>query len=111
MRIKWDQEEAVFLIDFYFKNGSSLKVSNEDISKLSSLLRSRAQKLNIPIDSKFRNESGIKMQLACIHSAVTHGQHGMPNASKLFYDTVALYQNNRPLFDQILSDFFDKYCN
>lgn len=111
MRIPWSLEEAVLLMDFYFKNGATFSIPNAEAERISNLLRIRAKKLNLSIDSTFRNVTGIKMQLGCIHSVVTNGKHGMPNASKLFYDTYDLYQKNNVQFNRILQQFYDKYID
>ena len=111
MRIPWDLEEAVLLINYYFEHGEIFYISNDEAREISKLLRCRAERLSIPVDEKFRNITGIKMQLACVHSVVTDGQHGMANAGKIFYDAYALYKENRCLFDKILKEFYEKYAN
>lgn len=101
--------KAVALFDIYFKNGGNLNVSEDILVNLRDIYIKRAQKNGIIIDEKFRNLSGLKIQLGCIHYVVTAGREGMSNASKLFYDTYELYKNDVEKFQQILKEFYIKY--
>ena len=109
MRIPWEQEEAVVLIDAYLNNGSSLKIPASEIQHISDLLRERGRILGIPVDDKFRNSTGINMQIACIHYIATNGQSGMANASKLFYDTYELARKDPEAFQKILLSFHQRF--
>lgn len=109
IKVHWELEEAVALFDIYLKNGESLNVSEDILVNLRDMYIKRARNNGIIIDEKFRNLSGLKMQLACIHYVVTSGKEGMSNASKLFYDTYELYKNDAEKFQQILKDFYKKY--
>lgn len=109
IKVKWELEEAVVLFDAYFKNGGNLNLSEDTFGSLTDMYIKRAQDNGIIIDEKFRNLSGLKIQLACIHYVVTSGKEGMSNASKLFYDTYELYKNDAEKFQQILKEFYRKY--
>lgn len=106
-RVTWAEEEAVALFDLYFREGMNAPI--EQIVHLSKIYRERAEDLGLVVDEKFRNVSGLKMQLACIHYVVTEGREGMSNASKLFYATFELYQNDRERYECILREFKAKY--
>lgn len=108
-RVCWDLEEAVVLFDLYFRNGKHLDIPEEDIARLSQILIIRGQRLGWHINEKFRNISGLRLQLACIHFVVTDGAEGMANASKLFYETYDLIQNQPDRFEDILHKFYQKY--
>ena len=109
IRVPWELEEAVVLMDLYFKHGSTLSIPNDELLNLSNLYRNRATMLGIHVDDKFRNLSGMKMQLGCIHYVVTGGKEGMSGASRLFYQTYDLYRDDPKLFKYICNEFYDKY--
>ena len=66
IRVRWELEEAVALMNLYFRYGATLGVPNDDLLKLSQIYRNRANILGLNVDDKFRNLSGMKMQLGCI---------------------------------------------
>lgn len=109
IRVRWELEEAVALMDLYFRYGATLSVPNDELLKLSQIYRKRANILVLNVDDKFRNLSGMKMQLGCIHYVVTGGKEGMSGASKLFYQAYDLYKNNQENFKKIRDHFYDKY--
>lgn len=106
--VKWDIEEAAVLIDFYLKH-QGLSHSKEELSILTRLFRKRAVAKGIAIDEKFRNRSGLSMQLGCIHYVAMDGKGGGSNASKLFYDTYALSQTDTERFNSIVRQFYLQY--
>ena len=109
IRVRWELEEAVALMDLYFRYGATLSVPNDELLKLSQIYRKRANILGLNVDDKFRNLSGMKMQLGCIHYVVTGGKEGMSGASQLFYQAYDLYKNNQENFQKIRDHFYDKY--
>ena len=102
-------EEAVALMDLYFRCGATLSVPNDELLKLSQIYRNRANILGLAVDDKFRNLSGMKMQLGCIHYVVTDGKEGMSGASNLFYKTYDLYKNNPCEFQNVCKKFYAAY--
>lgn len=86
-----------------------MNLSEDTLGSLTDMYIKRAKNNGIIIDEKFRNLSGLKIQLACIHYVVTSGKEGMSNASKLFHDTYELYKNDAEKFQQILKEFYRKY--
>lgn len=113
IRVRWELEEAVALMDLYFRYGATLSVPNDELLKLSQIYRNRANILGLNVDDKFRNlsgmKTGMKMQLGCIHYVVTGGKEGMSGASRLFYKTYDLYKNNPLEFRNICKGFYKKY--
>lgn len=109
IRVHWDLEEAVALFDFYFSHGATLSVSIDDLLELSAMYKKRAKALEITTDEKFRNEAGLRIQLACVHYVVTDGMEGMSNASKPFYQTYDLYLKDPRRFKLISESFWQKY--
>lgn len=109
-KINWAVEEAVALMYLYVENGSKIPINETEVKKLSTILKKRAEILNLDIDEKFRNVAGLNMQLACIHYVATDGKEGLSGASELFYDTYELYLSNKKMFLRIYNDFNEKYC-
>lgn len=109
IKVQWAVEEAVALFDLYFQHGSKMNLPMDEVEKLSEIYNKRAKALGLDVDEKFRNISGLKLQLACIHYVVSGGRKGMSAASKLFYNTYQLYQTNPKEYRTILTDFYSKY--
>ena len=65
--------------------------------------------MTISYDEKFRNITGLRMQLGCIEYVVTDGKSGLQNAARIFNDAYDLFQENRPKYYLILSEFYKKY--
>lgn len=108
-KVNWSEEEAVALIDLYYHNGQMCTVPREYIQELSQLYNRRAKILGLDIDEKFRNVSGLNMQIACIHYVATNGKAGLSGGSKVFYQTNELCKSNPQRFQSILDDFYKKY--
>ena len=92
IKVKWDLEEAVVLYDLYFKSGATLSVDTEKLNELSAIMKNRAAVKGVQIDEKYRNVTGLTMQIGCIHYVVTDGKEGLSNVSKIFYEAYDLYQ-------------------
>ena len=108
-KVNWSVEEAVALMNLYIENDSEIPVDANKVEKLSNILKKRAEILNLDIDEKFRNISGLNMQLACIHYVATDGKEGLSGASELFYDIYELYLTNKKVFLHIYNDFSKIY--
>lgn len=108
-RVQWDIEEAVVLLGLYLKNNGSLAVAPDELDALTEMYKRRAKRLGIDFDEKFRNASGLKIQLAFIRFVVTDGQEGMSNASQIFYQAYHLFMSNPEYFKKIEKEFFQKY--
>lgn len=81
VKVKWDLEEAVVLYDLYFKSGATLSVDTEKLNELSAIMKNRAAVKGVQIDEKYRNVTGLTMQIGCIHYVVTDGSvqvHRLP---------------------------------
>ena len=62
IKVNWDVEELVALIDVYRSSGNMSAAAIEDnLSALAERLVKRADKLGIAHDEKFRNLNGMKM--------------------------------------------------
>ena len=110
-RIRWATEEAVAIVDLYFRfERGEITDLNAELNKLSRILNRRADVLGIVRDEKFRNLNGMKCIFQNVRYLATGGKVGLPNASKLHSDTVDLYRNDREKFNAILKSFREKYC-
>ena len=100
MREKWSLEEAVVLLEYYFESRGEYKDS--ELQNIRSMFIKRAKAFEICYDEKFRNITGLRMQLGCIDYVVSGG-------AKIFYDAYDLFIRNRSHYYLILSDFYRKY--
>lgn len=109
-RIKWTEEEAVAIVDLYFRfeNGDVVDL-NEEFKKLSETLNRRADILGIAHDAKFRNINGMQCIFQNVRYLATGGEVGLPNTSKIHSQAVDLYFNDSEKFYAILKDFQEKY--
>lgn len=107
MRIKWSLEEAVALLEYFFVSRGEYKDS--ELQTIRNMMINRAIVMNIAYDEKFRNITGLRMQLGCIEYVVTDGKSGLQNAARIFNDAYDLFQENRPKYYMILSEFYKKY--
>lgn len=102
LRVLWDKQETALLIDAYLRAKNHELSQQEAIKEVSSLLRRRAILSGMEIDDVFRNINGIAMQMKIIGGLFDERPSGLHNATKLFRDMVALYQNNPAAFHEIL---------
>ena len=109
IKVKWDLEEAVALYDLYLKSGQTLSVDADKLNELSEIMKNRATIIGLTVDEKFRNLTGLSMQIGCIHYVVTEGREGLSNVSKVFYDAYDLYKEYPYKFNEIVEDFYCKY--
>lgn len=108
-RINWDLEEAVALYDLYFKSGQTLSIDKDKLKQLSEVLNRRARLKGWIVDDKFRNVTGLSMQVATIHYIVTGGKEGLKNSSKIFREVYDLYKEDPEKFDRMVKEFYLKY--
>ncbi len=111
LKVKWDLEEAVALYDLYRREGCTLNVPKEELEKLSKIYRKRAKILGLKVDDKFRNLSGLSMQIGCIHYVVTDGKEGFSNAGTLFYQVDDLFHTKPEIYQMILDEFYQRYLD
>lgn len=106
IKVKWDLEKAVVLYDLYFKSGATLSVDTEKLNELSANMKNRAAVKWVQIDEKYRNITGMTMQIGCIHYVVTDGKEGLSNVSKIFYEAYDLYKKESMESDQMIEEFY-----
>ena len=110
LKVKWDDEEWVALIDVYRRSSSMSNIEIiAELEKLSVILNNRAQILNIPHDEKYRNLNGLKIMFQNIVYVATNGEKGMSSTSAAMQKMYLLSKTSPDLFNEILSDFIAKY--
>ena len=109
IKIRWDLSEAVVLVDTFLTNWGRLSVPEDQLLNLSEMYKRKATASGLFFDEKYRNLSGLRMQLACVQYVVTNGQEGMPNAAKVFHDAYKLFCDNPGEFNDIKDEFYRLY--
>lgn len=104
LRIPWDIEEAVLMLDMLLKSLDGKLTRKEAIRQVSEKLRRRAVNRGIEFDDIFRNENGITFQMSALEVAYTGRKTKLKQPTKLFMETVNLYRNNRELYEEILKE-------
>lgn len=104
LRIPWDIEEAVLMLDMLLKSLDGKLTRKEAIRQASEKLRRRAVNRGIEIDDIFRNENGITFQMSALEVAYTGIKTKLKQPTKLFVETVNLYRNHRELYEEILKE-------
>lgn len=102
LKIPWEQEEAVILLEALLKVRNGDITRKEAVANVSNELRQRAINKGIKIDDIFRNINGIGLQMSFMEYIITDGKQGMPQASKLFKETIKLYNEKKNEFEKIL---------
>ena len=112
IRVQWDTEELVALIDVYdhIETGA-ITDSEKAFQALSNVLNHRANVLGIPHDEKFRNLNGIKMMYQNLVYVVSGGEKGLSGASQAMYDVFDMKQKCPNVFQMLLNEFQRTYCH
>lgn len=111
IKVTWDVEELVALIDIYRRSGG--KTSEEidtELLALSGALNKRADKLGITHDDKFRNLNGMKMMFQNVIYIATDGQRGMSATSFSMCKVYEMLNSDPEVFDLILDEFEQRYA-
>ena len=104
----WDKYETALLIEAYWKIKADCSRRGNIVATLSSSLRKRA---TFDIDGTFRNENGINMRLGELDYLFSSGSVGLKNTSNLFREMVDIYLNNRPEYEEVLSEAKEMIAN
>lgn len=112
IKINWDVEEIVSLIDLYERSqGKDSLLVEKELKNLSMLLNRRADRMGIEHDEKFRNLNGMKMMYQNIAYIATGGETGLSDASRSMYAVYKMRIDNPDVFSMILAEFKRKYFN
>ena len=110
IKVAWDVEELVALIDVYRKSdGKTTDQIEKELMDLSKSLTLRAQKLGIKHDEKFRNLNGMKMMFQNVVYTATNGHQGLSSVSSSLQKVSKMLLTNPDVFELILEEFTGRY--
>lgn len=110
IKVNWDVEELVALIDIYRKSITSETIDTDtELKSLADRLAKRADKLGIEHDEKYRNYNGMKMMFQNVAFIATDGKKGLSAASMGMQKVYSLLVTNPDVFDMILEEFNQRY--
>lgn len=101
--ISWNRQETALLIDAYLRIKAGEVKKRNAVMALSARLRNRMILNGIEVSEKYRNESGIVMQMSSIDYCFSDGQRGLKPSNVLFPEMCSLYLSDRNQFSLILS--------
>lgn len=104
VKIPWDKYEAAILLDASLKVIQREIKRNEAIRQVSYMLRQKAINKGIVIDSVYRNENGISMQMTIMTALIQNKPSGLHSSSKLFSEIRDIYINDNDAYAQILTE-------
>lgn len=115
IRISWDKYEVAIILAAGVKVIRKELHRNDAISQVSKILRHKAVIQGVEIDSIFRNENGISMQISKIIALLNGKESGLAR-TKLFNELTELYFSDFNSFFKILTEAKDivnisNYCN
>lgn len=112
IKVGWDVEELVALIDVYRKSeGKSAEQIEAELLALSNTFATRARRLGIDHDEKYRNLNGMKMMFQNVVFIASNGERGMSAASSSMKKVYELLITSPEVFELILEEFTKRYRN
>lgn len=110
IRVNWDVEELVALIDLFRKSKDKSTTDIEkELSRLSAALKKRAATLGIVHDEKYRNLNGLKMQYQNLEYIASEGKTGLSSSSKAMKAVYSMMAESPTVFELILEEFNKRY--
>ena len=110
IKVNWDVEELVALIDIYRRSENKTRDQIEvELQRLSNALNFRADTLGIKHDEKYRNISGMKMMFQNVVFIATDGGKGMSSVSNSMRQVYDLQRTSPEVFNMILQEFSKRY--
>ena len=100
---RWDQYEVALLIECYINVTEKGRPLEDELIRLSTVLRQMAINTGLEIDEVYRNLNGMHWQYGFM-KATFEGAKNSGNPSKLFFDMVALYKNDTVEFHELLEE-------
>ena len=102
LRIPWNEhEEAVLLCNLIRVLEHKIE-RKAAVSEVSKQLRNLAERQDIAIDDKFRNENGIALQMSKLEYVFTSGKSGLRVDSGWYFSIVEIYKNNKEKYKKLL---------
>lgn len=103
IKVNWDVEELVALIDVYRRSDEkSAEQIEVELLALSKAFVERAERLGIEHDEKYRNLNGMKMMFQNVAYVASNGDHGMSAASSAMRKVYDMSNSSPEVFDLIL---------
>lgn len=100
----WDRHEQAVLLaalqEVLYNNCDREKM----IVDISRQLRQRAIANGDKIDDKFRNETGIRLQMLSLDHIFTNGKSGINKPNKWNSEIIHIYRDDCPYFQYVLHD-------
>ena len=90
----WNKYEVALLIECYINVTEKGRPLEDELIRLSTVLRQMAINTGLEIDEVYRNLNGMHWQYGFM-KATFEGAKNSGNPSKLFFDMVALYRTTR----------------
>lgn len=105
-RVVWNEHEAALLVDTFEKVRKGIVSRDKAIVELSKRLRSRMILDGIAINEKYRNVSGMDLQLLSLERSVDNNGDLIEDnhLSQTFRSIYQLSKNKRETYDTILSE-------
>ena len=100
IKVNWDVEELVALIDVYRRSDEkSAEQIEVELLALSKAFVERAERLGIEHDEKYRNLNGMKMMFQNVAYVASNGDHGMSAASSAMRKVYDMSNSSPEVFD------------
>lgn len=99
----WNKYEVALLIECYINVTEKGRPLEDELIRLSTVLRQMAINTGLEIDEVYRNFNGMHWQYGFM-KATFEGAKNSGNPSKLFFDMVALYKNDTVEFHELLEE-------
>ena len=110
IKVNWDVEELVALIDVYRRSDEkSAEQIEVELLALSKAFVERAERLGIEHDEKYRNLNGMKMMFQNVVYVASNGDHSMSAASSAMRKVYDMSNSSPEVFDLILKEFTKRY--
>ena len=107
IRIPWDEHEQAVLLCSLIKVLNGELDRKRAVSEVSQQLREYAVAQGKTIDSKFRNENGIFLQMSKLEYVYTNGKSGLSVDTGWYFSVVKLYQEDRGRYKKLLGEVME----
>ena len=103
-RISWNLHEAAILLQGLLDIRKQKIQRAEAVANISVQLRLLAEQNGYTVDEKFRNISGISLQMAHLEYALTSGKEGLRPAYKWQYDIIEIFKKKPERYKNLLKE-------
>ena len=103
-RIPWDLHEAVILLQGLLDVRANKVLRTDAVANISSIVRFMATQNGHAVDEKFRNTSGISLQMSHLEYALTNGETGLGPVYKWQYSIIEIFRNDPDRYMKLLEE-------